>query len=160
VRPVGHRDPRVHRRARGGERFDERRERRVEKDAAICGVIDDVAELLGKKSRIDRVDHRAHARDRVVQLEVPVAVPGERGNAIAVDDALPGQRARELARSRMRVAIRVAMNRAFDGARDDLGIAVKAIRVADQRRDHQRHVHHQTVHRYSRIAKRSPDRND
>ncbi len=49
----------------------------------------------------------------------------------------------------MGVAIGVAMDRALDRARNDLGVAVTPIGVPDQRRDHQRPAHHQTEHRYS-----------
>ena len=44
------------------------------------------------------------------------------------------------------------MDRPFDRARDDLGVAVPAVGMAQQRRDHQRHVHHQAVHVASSVC--------
>src|SRR5208283_5261438 len=85
-------------------------------------------------------------RNGVIQLEVAIAVPGERPDPIAWHDAKSGQRARELAGTGVGVAIGVAMDRSLDGARYDLGIAVIAVRVSDQRRDKKRHLHHQTLH--------------
>jgi hypothetical protein len=38
------------------------------------------------------------------------------------------------------------MDGPFDRSRYDLGVAVIAICVPDQRRDHQRHIHHQALH--------------
>ena len=112
-------------------------------------MIDDVSDLIGKQPRIDGVDHRAHAGHRVVELEVAIAVPRQRADAIARLHAKTRQSAGEAACTDVGGAIRVAMDRALDGARHDLGVAVVAIRVAEQRRDHQRLIHHQTEHDFS-----------
>ena len=110
-------------------------------------MIEDVADLLGKQARVDRVHHGAAPRHRVVQLEVPEAVPRQRRDAIAHCHAQPAQRLRELARAQFGVRVRVAMNAAFDGARNDFGVAVIARRVRQQRRNQQRLVHDQAKHR-------------
>ena len=146
VRAVGHRDPALDALACRSEPFDERRERQVEEAMAILGMIDDVSELVGKQARIDGVDHRARAGHRVIELEVAIAVPRERADAIARLHAQARQCAGEAARADVGGAIGVTVDRAFDGARHDLGVAVVAIRVADQRRDHQRLIHHQAEH--------------
>ena len=130
---VGHRHPVLHALALGGELLDQRREREIEEHDRIFGVADDVGELLVEQTRIDRVGDRAHARDRVVELEVAITIPGERSDPVSGNDAQPRQGAGEPARASMRVAVRIAVDRPFDGARHDLGVAVIAVRVPDQR---------------------------
>jgi hypothetical protein len=49
----------------------------------------------------------------------------------------------------MRITIRVAMDLAGCQAGDDFGIAVICIRVAQQRRNQERHLHHVAVHGFS-----------
>jgi hypothetical protein len=144
---IGERDPTFDPFAQWGELLDERREREVEEDQTVFGVVDDVRKLLEKQPRIDRVDDGTRPGDAVVELEVAVTVPSERPHTIAGANAQAPQRAGEPPRSHMRIAVRVAVDRTFDRARDDLSIAVVAIGVTEQRRDHQRHVHHQTLHR-------------
>ena len=49
--------------------------------------------MLRKQPEIQRVKDRAHARDRVIELEVPVVVPCEGGNTVAGFHAHAFQRA-------------------------------------------------------------------
>ena len=65
------------------QRLDQRREGEIEEQVSVLGVVDDVGDLLRKQPRIDRVQHRPRAGDAVVELQVAVAVPRERGDAIA-----------------------------------------------------------------------------
>ena len=111
-----------------------------------CGVIDDVGDLLREQARIDGVTDGAAARDGVVDLEVAEAVPGERADAVGRSHPERAQRVGELARAPVCVPVGVAVDAALDQARDDLGVAVIALGVTDQRRDLQGHVHHQAVH--------------
>src|SRR5207248_9300904 len=108
-----HRDPALHALACGSEPFDERHERQVEKAVAILCMIDYERDLIGKQAWIDGVDHRAHARDRVVKLEVAIAVPRERADAIARLHAKAREGPGEAARTAVSGAIRVAVDRAF-----------------------------------------------
>ena len=108
-------------------------ERQVKENHLVVGMVDDVLELMLEQSRIDGMDDRLHAGYRVIELEVTVAIPGERSDPGSGRDAQPRQCAGEPARARVRVAIRIAMDRTFDGARHDLGVAVIAVRVPDQR---------------------------
>ena len=161
MRAVGKRNPMLDARARGRELFDQRREREIEEHDLVVGVVDDVDELVVEEPRIDRVDDRAHPRDGIVELEMPIAVPRQRADPVARLHPQPPQRARQPAGARVRVAIRIAVNRPLDRPRDDLGVAVAAVRVPDQRRDHQRHVHHQSAHRappLRRLRPPPPDR--
>ncbi len=146
MRAVRQRDPRRHAGAMRRELLDERQKRQVEEDQPVFRVVDDVRELVEEEPRVDRVDDRFHPRHGVVELEVAVPVPGERADALAGHDAEAAEGAREPARPGVGVAVRVAVNGSFDRARHDFGVAVAAVRVADERRDQQRAVHHQTEH--------------
>ena len=84
---------------------------------------------------------------RVVKLEVPVAVPGEGRDAIALYQAQGGKRLGEAPGARVRLAVRITVHVAFDAARHDLGVAVVPVGVADQVRHQQRRIHHQSKHR-------------
>jgi hypothetical protein len=143
---VDHRDPAAHVRAMLGDRLDDRQEGRVESEVRVAGVVDDPRDLLRMQPRIDRVDHRAHAADAVVQLHVPVTVPGERGDAVADADARARQRVGKSAGSVLAVGIRVAMDVALYPARDDLGVPMVSGRMLQNARHEQRHVHHQSLH--------------
>ena len=50
-------------------------------------MIDDVDELFARQADVDRVQDRPDRRHGEVQLEVPMMVPGKRGDAIAGLDA-------------------------------------------------------------------------
>ena len=75
-----------------------------------------------------------------------MAIPGDGANALALLHAEARERVGELARASMRIAIGVAMDRSFDRAGDDLGVPMAAIRMADERGDHERPLHHQSLH--------------
>src|SRR3546814_6351294 len=75
---ICHRHPVAHRWTLRRQLLDQWRKRQVEKQHLVFGVIDDPRDLLGEQPRIDRVKHIAAAGDRVVQLEMPIAVPGQR----------------------------------------------------------------------------------
>ncbi len=47
-----------------------------------CGVIDDVGDVVGVQAGIDGVADRLHARRGVIHLQMPVAVPGQRADAV------------------------------------------------------------------------------
>ena len=64
---------------------EHRHERVVDDHDLVLGVVDDVRELLGEQPDVQRVQHRAEARDREVRLEVLLRVPAERADAVAVD---------------------------------------------------------------------------
>src|SRR6185295_17519906 len=79
-------------------------------------------------------------------LEVAVAVPGQRRHAVGGTDAQAPERVRELARTRVRVAVAVAVDAAIDVLRDDLGVAVVPRGVLEQPADEQRLIHHEALH--------------
>ena len=60
-----------------------RQEGHVEEERLVFGVVGDVDDLVGMQARIERVQHGARARHRVVELDVAIAVPGQRRDALA-----------------------------------------------------------------------------
>ena len=63
--------------------LQQRQEHGVGEQVAILGVVHDVGDLIREQAGIDGVTDGADPGDAVVQLEVPVVVPGERGDALA-----------------------------------------------------------------------------
>ena len=63
----------------------------------ILGVVDDVGELLGEEADVERVEHRAHARDGEVGLEVLLGVP--QNVATRSPDSMPRRRSAAASRS-------------------------------------------------------------
>ena len=74
-------------------RREQWRERVVDDDHAILRVIDDLRQLRRWQPEVEGVQHRSHAGDGEVRLEVLLVVPAERGHAIAGDDPERAQRA-------------------------------------------------------------------
>ena len=171
MRPVAHRDPALHALARGSELLHQRSEGEVEQHVAVFGMVDDVDELFRKQARIDGVHHRSHAGDPVEGLEMAVAVPGQRADAIALFHAQPGKRLRQLARALVRFPVGVAVQgaravrrRAFDRARHDFGVAMVPVGMDNQRRNKQgnflnqaaQHGFFSDIYRNSRQAVKLP----
>src|SRR5206468_181452 len=73
-----------HARQLSRERLERRYERVVHEDQLVLGVVDDVGELLLEQAYVERVQHRADARDRKVELKVTLAVPGEGADPISL----------------------------------------------------------------------------
>src|SRR3546814_6129119 len=74
---ICHRHPVAHRWTLRRQLLDQWRKRQVEKQHLVFGVIDDLRDLPGEQLRIDRVKYIAAAGDRVVKLEMPIAVSSE-----------------------------------------------------------------------------------
>ena len=96
-------------------------------------MIGDVGDLGRDQPRVDRVPHRAKTGDAVFDLEMPVIVPSQRCDPVALQDAAAAQRIGELARAARRIPVSITMDLALDRARDDLGLGMKAIRMLQQR---------------------------
>ena len=101
-------------------------------------MVEDVGDLFGEQPRVQRMQHRAHAGDGVVQLEVPEIIPGHRRDAVARPDPGRGERVSELARAPEDVGVGAAMTRMIGGHRDDLGRGVDSLGVPQDRGDRER----------------------
>ena len=92
------------------ERLDERPERLVGDQDAVARVGRDVGEVVGMEPQVERVRDEAADRGADVGLQVLVVVPGEGGDAVAVDEPeLVAQRERELLRAAGEVRVRVGV---------------------------------------------------
>ena len=80
-------------------------------------------------------------------LEVRAVVPGERGDAVAGADAEVRERAGEAPRANGPVGVGVAMQRLVRPARHDFAAAEQLFGATEDRREREREVHHQAVHR-------------
>ena len=113
---VGHRHDVAHALHLRQQLLDGREQVEVDEEELIVGVVDDVDDLLGEEPRVVRVADRAHAGDAVVELEVTVAIPGQRTDPVADLDAEVEQGLGDLLRALVRIAIGVKVDRAFHGA--------------------------------------------
>ena len=143
---AGHHDRALDRRQLAVQRREHRQQRRVDEQQLVLGVVDDELQLLRKKAWIDRVQHGAQARDRVVELEVAIVVPGQRAHPVAGPDARGLQRVRELARAAEHLTPVRAVPRLVESDRHDLAVGEIPFREPHDLGDQQRRVHHQTVH--------------
>ena len=78
-----HGDPAFDRLAMLGHRIDQRREGHVKEDVLGLGVINDPGELFGAETRIGGVYDCANAGHGVIELHMPVGVPGDGGDPVA-----------------------------------------------------------------------------
>ena len=99
-------------------------------------------QLRGRQPRVEGVQHPPRGRDAVVQLQVAVAVPGQRGHALAHGHALGLQPAGDAARAVGDAAPVSAVQVAFDAAADDLGIAMVPLGMGEQRSHGERPLLH------------------
>ena len=127
----------------GLELLDQRQEGQVEEQRRVLGVIGDVGDLLGEQPRIDGVADGADAGDGVVQLEMSIAVPGQRRHPVTRLDAEADQRVGELADALARLRIAVAVDTAFHRVRDDLDVGIDLGCIVDHAGYQQRPIHHQ-----------------
>ena len=109
-------------------------QRLVHDDDPVAGVGGDVAEIVGAQARVERVEHRAHQRDREVQLEMLGLVPEQRGDAIAGIDAETGQARRKPSRPLRARPDLGAPDRAVAQARDHFTPRAQLLRALDERR--------------------------
>ena len=130
-----------------GQRLGARQQGRVDEQVGVGGILQDEGDLVGEEPRIHRMQHGAHRGDAVVDLQVPVLVPGQRGDALAA--AAPrGRPAHGPAgrRGRRPAARYGATRRAIRPGGDDLRPAMVPRRVLEHGGDQQRTVLHQAEH--------------
>ena len=123
---IAHQDKVLHRLQRRPQRLDERKERQIEEQQPIFGVVEDVLQLLGEQARVDGVQHRADARDRVVQLQVAVGVDRQRRHPIARPHPELQERLGELLGAVVDGPPVAFVNRALQGPGKDQRLAVVA----------------------------------
>ena len=129
----------------GSQLLHQRQERQVEEQQRVLRVIDDVGELPGKQPRIDGVAHGADAGYGVIELEMAIPVPGQRGDAVARLHAQIAQRIGKAGDTGPGFTVGRAMQAALDSGGDDLGAGVHIGRVIEDAGDQQRPVHHHAL---------------
>ncbi len=132
--------------------LDDRQQVQVDENDLILGMVGDVGHVLGRQPRIDGVQDGADAGDAEIELEMAVAVPGNGAHPVAELDAQPLQGLGKLVGALGGIPVAVAVDRPFDGARDDLDIGVIGGRIVDDLRDQQRTVLHQAEHVVSSLT--------
>src|SRR5688572_26173633 len=134
----------------GGERRDERPQQRgnrsVDEDHFVLCVVDDVGQLLGKETYVERVGDAPATGWREVQLEMAGRVPREGGDAPGRADAEHVERVAEAAGAIGPLTVGRALLAARRG-RDDLLVREQLLRPIEHRRHRQWRRHHQAVHR-------------
>ena len=131
----------------GAEVRQHRQEGQVGEDHLIFGMVDDVAELLGEQPRVQGVADRADAHDAVPGLDMAGGVPGQGCAAVARLYPQGLQRVRQPLRPAVNLGVGRPDDRAFDGAADDLSVAMPVLGVVQDLVDRQRPVLHQAQHR-------------
>ena len=145
LRP-GQQHPAFHFGAVRSQLLDQGQKRQIKEQEPVFGVVDDVDELLGEQARVDGVADRAAPRNAVVQLQVAVGVPGQGPDSVAGLDAQLREGIGQLFGPLIRPGVVRAVPAAFGQPRHDFGGAVPAGGVAEQPRDEQRLVHHESLH--------------
>ena len=89
--------------------FQQRRKLGISEEPARGGMVRGPGDLLGVDARIERVEHEPRAGHRVIELEMPVLVPGERGDPVPTGEAQAAERVREAPCARERLPVRLTM---------------------------------------------------
>jgi hypothetical protein len=109
-------------------------------------VIDNPGNLIGKQAWIDRVIDRAETKNAVPNFQVTPRIPREGRYAVAEFDAVFLQPLRHLERTGANFRIIGRMDRPFDGARDDLTLAMVCGGMVNDAMAQQRPILHQAEH--------------
>ncbi len=98
----------------GRHRFDQGQESQVEQQDLVFGMVGDIGDLLRMQARIDRMQHGAGTGHGVVGFHMAVAIPRQRGDAVAHLDAHALQGMGQLAGALAAIAVGIAVQVAFD----------------------------------------------
>ena len=139
-----------------GDGIDDRRKRHVEKHVLGLGVVQHPGDLIGREARIDGVDDRADAGNGIVKLQMPVRIPGDRGDTVArLHFQRPGQHVGKAFGPRMAVLPAIAVDLPRIGqAADDFAAPVIVGRMLENARNHQLAIHHLSTQTW-RLSSRS-----
>lgn len=94
-------------------------------------AIHDPGDLVGEKTRVQRVVDGADAHGAVPGLQMPACIPGQRRDAVTQPETVALQLLRHPQRALPQLGIGGAHDRPFDRARDDLAMAVLAHRIVE-----------------------------
>ncbi len=111
----------------------QRQEGQIEAQHLVLGMAHDPGNLVGMQARVDGVQHPARTAHAKVHLHVAVAIPCQAGHAVAMRQAQRLDGIRQLLGAVRQRTVGVAVDIAFDAARDDFGVAMVARGKIDQR---------------------------
>ena len=114
------------------DRLHQRQKAQVKTQHLVFRVVGNPRDLVRVQAWVDGVQHPARATDAVIQLEVAVTIPRQRGNAVAEAEIQAVQRFGHLPRARGGIPVGVAMQIALHPARHDFCVAMVALRKLDQ----------------------------
>ena len=137
-------DEALHARNGRGERFEHGEEVRVQENDAVPGMVDDVLEVPGPEAHVQGMQHGADRRHRVVELQVPPAVPHEARDPVPERDPEVEEAVRELAGAAAGVGVRLAMG-AARGEGDHLLVGCEPGAAVEQPRHQERGSLHRHV---------------
>jgi hypothetical protein len=84
---VAHDDDLLHGRHLPGQTLEQWQQIFVDEDDPIFGMVDNVLEIGWRQPQVESMEHRSHARNRIVKFEVAVGVPAKTADAITGLDA-------------------------------------------------------------------------
>jgi len=119
---------------------------RIDEQEPVLGMVHDVDQLIGEQAGIDGVQDHAGAGGGVINLQMTMRVPADGPDPIAGLRAERDEPMSQLLGAAIDFGVIGPMNVLLDGPSDDLALGMILSRIADQRRDQQRHLHHQPTH--------------
>ncbi|CAB4661068.1 unannotated protein [freshwater metagenome] len=84
---VIHKDQMLHRGKRREKWLNQREDRRINEDHFIFCMINDVGQLFGKQTNVERVQHATTTGSRKIQLQMALSVPCKRGHTAVLRDS-------------------------------------------------------------------------
>ena len=129
-----------------------RQQRAVDEDDLVLGVVDDIAQLVGKEADVERVADRTGARHGIVELQVLVVVPGKGAHAVARLDAELHQRLGQPLDAFVHLAIGHAVQAAVRLHRRHALVGIEVVGVLDELVQRQLPVHHEALHRRTLLS--------
>src|SRR5712692_9424436 len=117
---------------------------RVMEEKFTARMLEDEFDLSRGQSHVDRIQHSAERRNREIKFEMPVRVPCQARNAIALSNTEPAQHSHQ---SRYAIPQRriVIANRLRAGEACNLALAVVLGGMVEQLTDCQLLMHHQSL---------------
>jgi hypothetical protein len=119
----------------------QRQEAAVDHDHPVGGVLDDISEVVGMKTEVERVQHGAHGRNREIGLQMLMMVPGERADPVPRANTQLPEGHRELPRALEHFSVAIPIQGAVLGATDNGPVGVHGGRPPHNRRNRELIIH-------------------
>ena len=65
-----------------GQSVKERQQRAIDKDDFVLGVVDDIGQLIGSQTDVQRMADRTSPGNTIIHLQMLIVVPGKGANAV------------------------------------------------------------------------------